>query len=118
MLLYDFEKIWLLSAGQSKLIVRYFKHLYFNKPEFTYLKGSNFMVNPLVVVNNPYKLANRLLAEYIGVCSLRNYANYQQLRDTDLEIDYFPDYIPKMIVENNPLLTIENTKIIFKKEKL
>lgn len=118
MVLFDYEKIWLLSGGQSKLIVQYFRGLYFRRPEYDYLKGSSFVLKPEVIVNNPHRLAKRTLAEYLGLCALRNYSNYQQFRDVNLDLEYFPDYIPKQIVEQNPLVTLEKTKLIFKEEVL
>lgn len=117
MLLYDFNKMWLLSGGQSHLIIKYFKYLHRDEHDFRFLKGSNFMLNPELVVNNPFKLNQRTLAEYIGLCALRNYSNYQQYKDTGLEMEYFPNYIPRAIVDNNPLLTTNKSKIIFKYEE-
>lgn len=116
MLLYDFEKIWLLSGGRSDLIVRYFKGLYYQRPELASLRGSNFMVNPKVVVENTRHLSDRTLAEYIGLCALRNYANYKMFSDCNLEIEYFPDYIPSIVVDSNPLIQKSGTKLIFKEE--
>lgn len=113
---YDFNKIWLLSGGRSNIIVNYFKHLVDGKPRYQHLKGDNFMLNPLIVTENPLGLDKRTLAEYIGLCSLRNYINYSQHLDVDLDIEYFPDYIPKEVVESNPLIAINQTKIKFKQE--
>lgn len=113
---YDFQKIWLLSGGQSKLIVRYFKKLVSGEPEYQHLHGDNFILNPIIVTKNPLGLDNRTLAEYLGLCSLRNYTQYSQYRDVDLDIEYFPNYISKDIVESNPLIAINKTKIKFNQE--
>lgn len=116
MVLYDFDKIWLLSGGQPKLMLRYFKYLYLNRVDYRFLKGTNFILNPEIVVNNPMRLPQHKLAEYLGLCALRNYANYQQFKDTDLAMEYFPMYIPRKVVDENPLIAINQSKIIFKYE--
>ncbi len=76
------------------------------------------MVNPTVVVENKRHLSDRTLAEYIGLCALRNYANYRMFRDCNLEIEYFPDYIPKAVVESNKLIQISGTKLIYLEEQI
>lgn len=116
MVLYDFDKIWLLSGGQPKLMLRYFKYLYLNRVDYRFLKGTNFILNPEIVVNNPMRLPQHKLAEYLGLCALRNYANYQQFKDTDVAMEYFPMYIPRKVVDENPLIAINQSKIIFKYE--
>lgn len=116
MVLYDFNKMWLLSGGQSHLILRYFKYLYLERSDFRFLKGTNFILNPEIVVNNPMRLPQRKLAEYLGICSLRNYSTYQQYKEANLDLEYFPDYIPRDVVDSNPLLALNKSKIIFTKE--
>ncbi|AUG85250.1 hypothetical protein PONTUS_46 [Vibrio phage Pontus] len=117
MVLYDFNKIWLLSGGQPRLMLRYFKYLYLNRVDFRFLKGTNFILNPEIVVNNPMRLPQHKLAEYLGLCALRNYANYQQYREVNLDMEYFPNYIPRQVVDENPLIAINKSKILFKYEE-
>lgn len=116
MVLFDFEKIWLLSLGQPHLILRYFKYLYLGYYDYRSLRGTNFILNPEIVINNPYKLSQQQLAEYLGICALRNYANYQQTGDADLELEYFPPWVPRQVVDTNPLFAIKQTKLIYLKE--
>lgn len=117
MILFDYEKIWLLSLGKPNLILLYFKRIYNKEPKYSCLIGNNFILNPEVVIENPYKLSKRQLAEYLGLCALRNYAKYQQFKDVDLEMEYFPPWIPRIVVDSNPLIAIDKTKLIFLKEK-
>lgn len=117
MILFDFEKIWLLSLGQPHLMIRYFKYLYLKRYDYRSLAGNNFIVNPEIIIRNPYRLSNQQLAEYLGLCALRNYANYQQSKEVNLELEYFPPWIPKQVVEANPLIELNKTKLIFLKEK-
>jgi hypothetical protein len=116
MLLFDFEKIWLISGGDSRRILKYFRKLYNKEPGYESLRGTNYIINPEVVARTPNCYTDRVLAEYLGVCALRNYATYQQFQETALDISYFPDYIPKEVVTKNPLLAIKQDKIIFKEE--
>lgn len=117
MLHYDFTKIWLLSGGQSDLILKYFTYLYEDRVEYRSLKGHNFILNPETVIDNPLRLSKRALAEYLGICALRNYSQYQQYKEVNLDLEYFPDYIPRCVVDTNPLLAIDKSKIIFKLEE-
>lgn len=117
MILFNYEKIWLLSLGRPDLMLRYFKWLYLGYPEYETLKGSNFIVNPEVIIKNPYKLSDIQLSEYLGLCALRNYSEYKLSGEVDLEMEYFPPWIPKQVVEQNPLIAINKSKIIFIKEK-
>lgn len=117
MVLYDFDKIWLLSGGQPRLMLRYFRYYYNANSNFKSLRGSNFILNPEIVVKNPFRLPQYKLAEYLGLCALRNYASYQQYKDVNLALEYFPDYIPRKVVDENPLIAINKTKLIFKYEE-
>lgn len=122
MILYDFEKIWLLSMGQPKLMIQYFSRLAWGNPNYFFLKGSSFIINPEVILDRRFRIADQKLteqqkAEHLGMCSLRNYANYRQAKDVDLELEYIPPWVPRIVVDESPLYTINRTKLIFISEK-
>lgn len=116
MILFDFEKIWLLSLGNPKLILRYFKYLYLKKVEYQTLKGTNFILKPEIIVKNPYRLSEQQLSEYLGLCALRNFADYKLSGEVNLDMEYVPPWMPKQVLETNPLIALNNSKIIFIKE--
>lgn len=77
--------------------------------------GPNFIVNPhLVRVKMGY--SSRVLAEYLGLCALRRYENYVYTNEVDLESYLIPPWIPDIVIQDNPLVQLTNTKLIFKKE--
>lgn len=113
---FDYEKIYVVSGGNSDLIVYYFKALAANPTMYPNLVGSSFILNETIVTKNPYKLTNRQLAEYLGVLALRSYANYKFTKDSGLDIEAFPSWVPKQVVTTNPLIAINRTKLNFIEE--
>lgn len=98
--------------------MQYFKNLHKKKMQFRPLLGNNFILNPEIIVDNPLKLTDRQLAEYLGICAYRNYAHYLQQKEANLPMEYLPSYIPRSVVEDNPLLAIKQSKIIFIYEEI
>lgn len=116
MLFFDYEKIFLIAKGNSKLMVDLIRRMY-NEPEATkMLRGNSYILNEEVIVFNTYKLTNRQLAEYLGVLSLRNYAEYKFSGDSSLDMQVIPPWVPKVVFENNPLIAIQKSKITFIEE--
>lgn len=117
MLLFDYEKIYLLSYGRSDLIIEYLRRMR-DEPEATIsLVGSSFIVNEEVILDNPMKLSARVLAEYVGILSIRNYADYQLTGDTSLPIMSVYPWIPREVVESNPFVQLSKDKLYFNKEE-
>lgn len=105
---YSFEKLYLLSHGNPTKILDYFKDE---------IEGENFIVNPKALVD-AFWVSEQHKAEYLGLCALRNYNDYAINKEVDLDRDLIPDWVPISVIEENPLVTLTETKIIFNKEKI
>ena len=116
MLFFDYEKIYVLAAGRSDLIIRYIKNIKYKPEQYKMLLGSSFIVNEGVVIWNSNHLTSQQLAEYIGILSIRSYHNYLVSGDTSLDIQLIYPWIPREVVENNPLIAIKQNKLIFNEE--
>lgn len=117
MTFYSYENLWLIALGNSKIMVSLFKELVAGTEGYAALTGDDFIVHQGVVTQNPYNLTDQQLAEYLGICALRNYQDYRLTGLTDLEIAYVPEWIPQNVIINNPLLSINKSTILFHKEK-
>lgn len=116
MIFFNYEKLYVLSGADSSLIVLYFTNLVRDINMYKDLVGGSFVVNEKVITNNPYRLSNQQLAEYLGILSFRNYANYKFTRDSGLSLEMIPPWIPRDVLQNNPLIEIKSNKIIFNEE--
>lgn len=117
MLFFDYEKIYVLAAGKSDLIVNYLKNIKYKPEQYGLLQGNSFILNEDVVIKNKYHLSSQQLAEYLGILSIRSYNNYLVSGDTSLDIQLIYPWIPREVVETNPLIAIKQNKLIFKEEK-
>lgn len=116
MVFFDYQKMWVLAKGDSTLLLHYFKELVKKSEGYTFLVGDAFIVNEDTVLKNRDKLSDRQLAEYLGICALRPYAPYKYRGITDLPLELFPAYIPKIVVEGIPILKVQGNKLHFPKE--
>jgi hypothetical protein len=116
MTFYSYERLYVLSGGNSDLIVTYFNNLVRNIDLYSDLVGGSFIVNEKIITRNPYRLSNQVLAEYLGILSFRNYASYKFTRNPDLSIELLPPWVPKSVVENNPLIEIKQPNLKFSEE--
>ncbi len=96
---YNYEKLCLLSMRRSNLILRYFKE--------HNIEGISFIRKEGIVTDNPFNLSDRTLAEYLGLCALRNYP------ETHLSLDKLPPWIPLQVVKENPLVKLTENEIKF-----
>lgn len=117
MLRFDYEKIYILSYGRSDLIIEYLRRLRDEPEACVSLLGSSFIVNPSVILDNPMRYDARTLAEYVGILSIRNYADYQLTGDTSLPMMSVYPWIPREIVESNPFVQISKDTLKFNKEE-
>ncbi|AQT25293.1 hypothetical protein PR1_127 [Providencia phage vB_PreS_PR1] len=117
MLRFDYEKIYILSYGRSDLIIEYLRRLRDEPEACVSLLGSSFIVNSSVILDNPMKYNARILAEYVGLLSIRNYADYQLTGDTSLPMMSVYPWIPREIVESNPFVQISIDTLKFNKEE-
>lgn len=87
------------------------------RPEqYSMLQGSSFILNEDIVIWNTHHLAPQQLAEYLGILSIRSYSNYLVSGDTSLDIQLLYPWIPREVVETNPLIAIKQNKLIFIEE--
>lgn len=116
MLFFDFEKIFLLAKGNSKSIVHLIRRMAENPEANKPLLGMSFIINESTIIDNNRKLSDRQLAEYLGILSFRSYAEYKFTGDPSLDMQYLPTWIPKQVVEENPLIAINKSKLNFIEE--
>lgn len=116
MLFFNYEKIYILAAGQSHLIIDYLKNIKFKPEQYNALTGNSFVINENVILNNNYKLSKQQLAEYLGILSIRSYQHYLVSNDSSLDIQLLYPWIPREVVETNPLIAIKQNKLIFIEE--
>lgn len=76
--------------------------------------GSNFLLNPSDFLNDK-RTDIYFRLQYLRLSSLRNYADYKLFGQTWLDTTLYPD-LNRQAIQQNPLLTINNTKIHFKYE--
>lgn len=105
---FNYEQIYLASHGDSTNLVKYFKR--------AISVGPNFILNESVIGRNCF-LPDKVLAEYLGLCSLRNYAEYKLSGNPNLELSRLPIWVPLEVVKENPLIKLTDKQIIFLKEK-
>lgn len=118
MILFDYEKIYMLSYGRADLIVGYIKRMLNNPEAYPDLIGSSFILNTDVITKNPSKYDARTLAEYIGFLSIRNYQVFKETGDTSLSLMSLYPWIPREVLDSNPLVQLKVDKLIFEKENI
>lgn len=94
---FDYEKMYISTGGRADFMLSYFKSVNDSK-------GINFIVNPDIVIKNPQNCTERQLAEYLGLCSLRNLGDFLISGTVDLYDSQIPNWIPKQVYENHPLI--------------
>ena len=118
MLFYSYENLWTLAFGNAELIVKAFTKLYNKEEGYACLTGTDFIVNPKVIVTNKYNLTYQQRAEYLGMLALRPYSAYLQNGYTDLDMARIPDWVSAAVVREHPLIEINKSKLIFKEENI
>lgn len=113
MILFNYSAIYLLSKGDSTLIVKYLQAITLGN--FKNLAGLNYLRNTAILFSD--KFTDREKAEFVGICSLRPYSDYKLRRETKLHISRLPPWVSRNVVENNPLIEINQPNLIFKTEE-
>lgn len=116
MLFYDYEKIYILARGNSSLIVQIIRRMVDDPEAHVMLTGRSFILNENTIVYNKRKLSDRQLAEYLGLLSFRNYAEYSFSKDASLDMQYIPPWVPRAVIEHHPLIAINKSKLTFIEE--
>ena len=127
MLFYNWEKIRKESKGSVKDIMTILHILTYKLPPrnrydrtFKFwtksFHGHSFLVNPKPLFIQRRRYSDSELVQYAGIASLRNYFEYQNSKDTTLDLFHF--YGKEDIIEKNRLLWIEDDRIHFKFEEI
>ena len=127
MLLYDWKKIKKESNGNVKDIMTILHILTYKLPPVNRhdriykfwqksFHGHSFLVNPEPLFIQRRRYSDSEIAQYAGIASLRNYYEYQNTKDTTLDLFLFTGN--QDIIENNRLLWIEEDSIHFKFEEI
>lgn len=107
---YDYEQVYLAARGDPEKIVK----LFFSGK----YPGTDWVLNPKAIAEASMIYPYQHVAEYIGLCSLRSYAEFKQFNNTNFDLDRLPPWIPMEVVNNNPLVKTTDKQIIFIKEKI
>jgi len=127
MLLYNWKKIKKESNGNVKDILTILHILTYKLPPVNRhdriykfwqksFHGHSFLVNPEPLFIQRRRYSDSEIAQYAGIASLRNYYEYQNTKDTTLDLFLFTGN--QDIIENNRLLWIEDDSIHFKFEEI
>ena len=127
MLLYNWKKIKRESNGNVKDILTILHILTYKLPPVNRhdriykfwqksFHGHSFLVNPEPLFIQRRRYSDSEIAQYAGIASLRNYYEYQNTKDTTLDLFLFTGN--QDIIENNRLLWIEDDRIHFKFEEI
>lgn len=113
---FSYENLYILALGNPQVMIELFSNYVANNEGHEVLDGDNFILNPQVIIQNPLNLTYQQRAEYLGLCSLRNYMHYATTGYKDLDMAYVPEYVEPNVVKSNPLISIYQSEIIFYKE--
>lgn len=113
MILFNYSAIYLLSRGDSSLIVSYLQAMV--RGRYSELRGLNYLRNTAVLFSD--KFTDREKAEFVGICSLRPYSDFKLHKETKLHISRLPFWVSRSVVENNPLIEINQPYLKFKTEE-
>jgi len=127
MLLYNWKKIKKESNGNVKDILTILHILTYKLPPVNRhdriykfwqksFHGHSFLINPEPLFIQRRRYSDSEIAQYAGIASLRNYYEYQNTKDTTLDLFLFTGN--QDIIENNRLLWIEDDSIHFKFEEI
>lgn len=121
MIFYSWKKIVQLAGLNSRKIILAIRCLNGEVPKNRFdplyryyikdLKGPSFLLNPTRLIEETAYYKPREIAEYVGLASFRNYANYTTLKDTTLDLLHSP--VSHSLINKNRLLRIDNGKIHF-----
>ena len=117
MIMFDYQKLWIISGGNSVVMLRHFNILVNKEKGFEFLVGDNYIINESILTKNPLKKKANILAEYLGLCALRPYSVFKHHGFKDLSLELCPNYIPKSIVEECPWVELRGDKLIFTGEQ-
>lgn len=101
MVTFSYEKIFLLAEGNPKKMLELFSY----HCKTGQLNGINWIINEQVVLENTANTNTLALAEYLGLCALRD----NKTHAVDLPLINIPRWIPlSLVVQDNPLVEINS----------
>lgn len=109
MLFFNYQNLFFLAGSDCQKIVKLI--LLQEKHPIPELHGRNYIRNLEPIKDNQYSFRER--AEYIGFCSYRTHPVEMFYRKNWLEIADMPPWIPREVIQSNPLITIKNNQIHF-----
>lgn len=126
MVFYSWRKMYRKSGGSSKRIILILRSMIQqNMPQGLYdpiykyyyddFSGESFLLNPHNLFYNEFRYRPKEIAQYIGLASFRNYANYCATRDATLDLLHSP--VSEDTIKSNRLLNIVGDRIHFAYEK-
>lgn len=107
---FNYEYLYIASHGNPSELIRLFKEC--DNVE----NSTDFIINPKALVDS-FWVSDKLKAEYLGLCALRNYEDYSIYKDKDLSLDLIPQWVPLQVIKENPLVQLTDNKLIFIKEE-
>lgn len=119
---FSWRKICRMSGRSSKRIIlcarsliakSYPKNRYDPLYDYYYtdFSGESFLVNLEELLENSFRYTNKEIAEYIGLASLRSFANYKLTKDASL--DLFHCNMTEDTINKNRLLRVVNGRVHF-----
>lgn len=115
MLFFSYDKIYLLARGNPSKMVYLFHQL--RTKEFgakETLSGNNWIIYPEKLT---YTSATHVqVAEFLGLISFRNYADYRCTGKTELSVRDLPSWIDLKILSPSTLWKLQGDTIVFPTE--
>lgn len=109
MLFFNYQNLYFMASSDSKKIVKLL--LLHQANPIKELVGTSYIRN-LAPLQDP-QFSYREKAEYVGLLSMRNHTDELFYKKTWLELADLPPWIPLLVLEENPLITIEGGRILF-----
>ena len=109
MLFFNYQNLYFMTSGDCKRIVKLL--LLQSVHPIPELHGRNYIRNLEPIKDDSFSYRER--AEYLGVLSYRHHPEEMFYKKTWLELADLPPWIPLLVLEDNPLITLEGGKILF-----
>lgn len=109
MLFFNYQNLFFMASGDCKRIIKLL--LLQEELPIPELHGRSYIRNLEPIKDDSFSYRER--AEYLGILSYRHHPEELFYRKTWLELADMPPWIPLLVLEENPLITIEGGKILF-----
>lgn len=109
MIFFNYQNLYFMASSDSRKIVNILL-LHSEKP-IKELLGNSYIRN-LEPLKNP-SISYQDRAEYLGILSYRNHPSEMFYRKKNMNLDDYPPWIPREVIQKNPLVIVENNQVIF-----